>query len=160
MSKHHKKIVSAQLNIFDLIQEVSQKQADAVEHPHTAGKASIDAAVRHMISDALKRCRLSRYEVAARMSDILGVEITKAQIDSWSAESKENHRFPYIYTGAFCMASGCKALARYVAELCGGYFIEGEDAIRLELGKIEEEKAELAHREKAIREFLGGSHGR
>ncbi|MDA8082318.1 MAG: hypothetical protein M0024_01505 [Nitrospiraceae bacterium] len=160
MSKSSRRIVQAQLNIFDLIQEVSQKQAEAAAHPQTAGKASIDAAVRHLITDALKRCLLDRYEVAAKMSSILGVEITKAQLDSWSAESKENHRFPYIYIGAFCQASGCKALARYMAELCGGYFIEGEDAIRLELGKIEEEKADIANRERAIRAYLERLHGR
>lgn len=148
------RIDTSQLNIFDLIKEISKKQAEASLHPQTFGKASIDAAVRALISESLKKCPLSRYEVAAKMSEILGVEITKAQIDSWSAESKENHRFPYIYTGAFCQVTGDKSLARYMAELCGGYFIEGEDAVRLELGKIEEQKQELAKREKAIREFL------
>lgn len=148
------RIDTDQLNIFDLIREISKKQAEAASQPQTHGKASIDAAVRALISEALKKCPLSRYEVAAKMSEILGVEITKAQIDSWSAESKENHRFPYIYTGAFCMATGDKALARYMSDLCGGYFIEGEDVIRLELGKIEEQKQELAKKERAIREFL------
>lgn len=156
MPKLARNISTDQLNIFDLIKEVSRKQAEAAAHPQTAGKASIDAAIRHIVSAALKRCPLSRYEVAARMSEILGVEITKAQLDSWSAESKEQHRFPLVYAGAFCHAAGDKALVRYVAELCGGYYIEGEDAIRLELGKIEEEKERLAARERAIREFLGG----
>lgn len=150
------RIDMSQLNIFDLIKEISKKQAEASLQPQTIGKASIDAAVRAIISNALKRCPLSRYEVAAKMSEILGVEITKAQIDSWSAESKENHRFPFIYTGVFCKVTGDKSLARYMAELCGGYFIEGEDAIRLELGRIEEQKHELAKKERAIREFLEG----
>ncbi len=156
MTKKAPKIGTGQLNIFDLIKEVSRRQAEASAHPQTAGKASIDAAIRAIISSALKRCPLSRYEVAAKMSEILGVEITKAQLDSWSAESKDQHRFPLVYAGAFCQATGDKALARYMAELCGGYYIEGEDAVRLELGKIEEEKERLARRESAIREFLNG----
>lgn len=157
-----KKIDIGQLNIFDLIKEISRKQLEALSHPQTAGKASIDAAVRALISEALKHCTLSRYDVAAKMSEILGVEITKSQIDSWSAESKENHRFPYIYTGAFCQATGDKSLARYMAELCGGYYIEGEDALNLELGKIEVEKERIAQREGAIREFFNGKvrHGK
>ncbi len=158
MSKSRKKIDNNQLNIFDLIKEISRRQNEAPLSSQTIGKASIDATVRTLISDALKRCPLSRYEVAAKMSEILGVEITKSQIDSWSAESKENHRFPFIYTGAFCMATGDKSLARYMAELCGGYFIEGEDAIRLELGRIEEQKRELARREKVIKEFFEELH--
>lgn len=157
MPKKAPKIDTGQLDIFELIKEVSRRQAEAAAHPETTGKASIDAAIRAIISSALKRCQLDRYEVAAKMSSILGVEITKAQLDSWSAESKENHRFPLVYAGSFCQATGGdKALARYMAELCGGYYIEGEDAVRLELGKIEEEKERIARREAAIREFLNG----
>jgi hypothetical protein len=145
-----------QLNIFDLIKEVSRKQSEVSSLPSTLGKASIDATIRALITDALKRSPLTRYEVAARMSEILGVEITKSQLDSWSAESKEKHRFPFVYTGAFCMATGNKSLIRYMSELCEGYFIEGEDAIRLELGKIEEQKQELQKKEEAIKHFLQG----
>ena len=119
-----KDIGKSQFNIFDLIKGVSHKQAAVASHTETMGKAGTDAAVRAIISAALKACP------AAKMSGILGVEITKAQLDSWSAESKENHRFPHIYAGAFCQAIGDKALARCMAQLCGGYYIEGEDAIR------------------------------
>ncbi len=161
MAKLRRKIDIQQLNIFDLIKEVSKKQAEVSSAPSIRGKESIDAAVRTLISDALKKCSLSRFEVAAKMSEALGVEITKSQLDSWSAESKENHRFPLVYTGAFCHATINKSLARYMAQLCEGYFIEGEDAIRLELGKIEEQKQELLKKEKAIKEFLEGlKHGR
>jgi hypothetical protein len=149
-----KKIDIGQLDIFSLIEELSRKQAEVVTSPAIQGKASIDAAVRSLISDALKKSPLSRYEIAARMSDLLGVEITKAQIDAWSAESKEHHRFPLVYIGAFADATINKSLARYVAQLCGGHFIEGEDAVRLELGRIEEQKAELQRKEQAIRAFL------
>jgi hypothetical protein len=158
MEMNRKKIDIDQLNIFDLIKDVSRKQKEASSHPATIGKASIDATVRHLITDALKGCPLSRYEIAAKMSEILGVEITKSQLDSWSAESKENHRFPFVYTGAFCMATCNKSLIRYMAELCEGYFIEGEDAIRLELGKTEEQKQELLKKEEAIKKFLEGLH--
>lgn len=154
MSK--KKLDIGQLTIFDIIKEVSKKQAEASADSSINGKASVDATVRALISDALKRCTLSRYEVAAKMSEILGVEITKSQLDAWSAESKENHRFPFVYIGAFCNATGDKSLARYMAKLCEGYFIEGEDALRLALGRIEEQKAKLQREEKIIRELLEG----
>ncbi|MBS3953174.1 MAG: hypothetical protein KGZ88_09520, partial [Methylomicrobium sp.] len=118
------KHLNKQLDIFSLIEELSKDQARAAASPSINGKASVDAAVRAIISDALKHCPLSRYEVAAKMSEILGVEITKAQIDAWSAESKENHRFPFVYTGAFCRSTGDKTLVRYMAQLCDGYYIE------------------------------------
>jgi hypothetical protein len=157
MVMNKQKIDIRQLDIFSIIKELSDKQAKATAGMEISGKASIDAAVRSIISDTLKRCPLSRYEVAARMSEILGVEITKAQIDAWSAESKENHRFPLVYTGAFCIATREKTLARYIAQLCGGYFIESEDALLLELGRVEDQKAELLKKEGLIRDLLAST---
>lgn len=119
-----------------------------------SGKYNIDIRLRELLTSALKRSSLSRYEVAGKMSELLGVEITKSQLDSWTAESKEFHRFPFAYSAAFCMAAGDRSILRLNAELCGGYYIESEDAIRLELGKIEEQKQSLAEREQAIREYL------
>jgi hypothetical protein len=159
MSKARKNIGKdglGQLKIFDLIEEVSRKQAEASPSVSTAGKSSIDAAIRAIITASLKRAAGSRYEMAARMSEILGVEITKAMLDSWSAESKENHRFPLVYVAAFCQATGDYSLVRYAAELCGGYYIEDEDALRLALGRIEEEKDRLAKEESIIRGLLDG----
>lgn len=161
MSKTIKSSTTGQLNLLDLIKEVSRKQAEVTDHPETSGKASIDAATRHIISNSLKHTKLSRYEVAARMSEILGCEITKAQIDAWSAESKENHRFPYVYTQAFCLATGDKALTRHMCELCGGFFIEGVEALELELGKIHEARKDLGKKEKLIMDTLRQvNHGR
>jgi hypothetical protein len=75
-------------------------------------------------------------------------------IDSWSAESKDNHRFPLVYFPAFMAATGDKAIIRLICDLTGGYFIEGEDALRLELGRLDEQKRELLKKAKAIKGFL------
>jgi hypothetical protein len=157
MSKKNSKIDTARqmdLDVFGLIREVSHRQAEAAGRLEESGKFNIDIRLRELLSSALKRSRLSRYEIAGKMSELLGVETTKSQLDSWTAESKECHRFPFAYAAAFCAATGDRSILRIQAELCGGYFIDGEDAIRLELGKIEEQKEQLASREKAIREFL------
>ena len=146
-----------QLRIFDLIRMVEDRQASAAPSLMPGGKASIDIAVRSIITSSLKSSPLSRFEVAANMSDTLNVEITKAQLDSWSAESKEGHRFPLVYTAAFCQATGNYTLVRYIAELCGGYFIEGGDAIDLTLGRIEKEIRKLEGKRSALREIRG--HG-
>ena len=156
MSKNRKKIDTGQIDIFEVIETLSRKQSEVLDTQPTQGKASIDVAIRSIITAALKRSPLSRFEVAAKMSEILGVEITKAQLDAWSAESKENHRFPLVYIGAFCQATGDYALPRYMAQLCGGYFIESHDALLLELGRIEKTRTELTEKENLIRGLLGG----
>jgi hypothetical protein len=137
-----------QLSILDIV-----RKAEVSALHDVYNRMSIDAAIRSIISNALKHSPLSRYEVAAKMSDILGVEITKAQLDSWSSESHERHRFPFIYSGAFCRVTGCSDLARLMAKLCGGHFIEGTEILSLELGKLAEQKRALIKKEKMIRDL-------
>jgi hypothetical protein len=98
------------------------------------------------------------------MSEYVGKSITKEILDSWTAESKENHRFPLVYLPAFSVACEDSSIIRELAEECGGHYIVSEDALRLELGKIEEKEQELNKRKKAIKDyfstFSGGQHGR
>ncbi len=149
-----KRLDIAQMDIFEVIRRVEESQRQASELKETPGRLNIDATLREMVSDALRHTRLSRYEVAAEMSRLIGREITKSMIDSWSAESKENHRFPLAYLPAFCEATGDKSIIRLIAEKAGGYFIEGVDALYTELGKIERMKRELSEKEKIIRQML------
>lgn len=154
MSKSRKNIDKAlrgQLNIFEFIDQVAHTQEQAATHAGTRGKSSIDQAVRSIISHALKLAPLSRELVAGRMSEILGVSISKAQIDAWSAESKENHRFPVVYVHAFCLATGDYGLMRYMAELCGGYFVQGEESVDFAIGRATEEIKRLQGKVRKLR---------
>jgi len=154
MTKSEKRLDIAQMDIFEVLKRVSEAQKEVSEQKDTPGRLNIDATLREMVSEALKKTRLSRYEVAAEMSRLIGREITKSQIDSWSAESKENHRFPLAYLNAFCEATGDKSIVRLIAEKAGGFFIEGEDALYTELGRIEKLKKELQDKERLIKQML------
>lgn len=140
-----------QLNLFEIIQRLSRETKAEVSR---GGSFNIDARVRALLSDALKRCPLSREVIAGKMSEFLGVEITKSQLDSWTAESKENHRFPFVYAAAFCEATGDVEILRIAAELVGCYLLKGEDALLTELGRIERTKEDLAKKERLIRQTL------
>jgi len=154
MAKSKKRLDIGQLSLLDVIQRVTEQQKIIAGSKDTPGRLNIDATVRELVSEALKRTRLSRYEVAAEMSKLLGREITKSQIDSWSAESKENHRFPLAYLNAFCEATEDKTIIRLIAERAGGYFIEGEDALYTELGKLEQMKRDILEKEKLLKQML------
>lgn len=58
------------------------------------GALNMSTEMRGLVSNILKDCPKSRFEVAARMSELTGVEITKYQLDSWTAESRDGWRFP------------------------------------------------------------------
>lgn len=141
---------STQLTIFDMVRE---HQAAQVNGPQP-GTFNLSNQIRQELTNGLKRSPLSRHEVAAQMSDLVGVEITKSQLDSWTAESKDGHRFPAEYLPAFVRVTGHKRLLHIMAELVDCYVLESEVALLAELGHIKESKRELTKREQAIRAFL------
>lgn len=139
----------SQPSLFDLIREVGQADSEAAP-----ASFNISYRLRGEISEGLKRSPLSRFEVAARMSDLLGVEVTKSQLDSWTAESKEQHRFPAEYLPAYCEVTGYKEPLRLMARLVQCFLLESEEALLAELGRIDQSKRELLKKERAIRDFL------
>ncbi|NHM25428.1 hypothetical protein G7K71_08470 [Desulfofundulus sp. TPOSR] len=140
-----------QLTIFDVIREDEARQQEERPAP---GSFNISSRLRNAISEGLKRSSLSRYEVAARMSELVGVEITKSQLDSWTAESKEYHRFPAEYLPAFCLVTGHLEPLRMMARMLKCYVLESKEALLAELGRIDQVKRDLARREKVVREMI------
>jgi hypothetical protein len=91
------------------------------------------------------------------MSEVLGFEITKSMIDSWTAESREGvYRFPACYLPAFCHVVGNLEPFRILADLLGVYVIESKDALLMKLGRIKDEKRKLTEEEKAVEAKLQG----
>lgn len=139
-----------QLNFFDLLKDL---------RPKTSGSSTfnIDLQLRDAISRAIKECPQSRFQIAAKMSELLGFEITKSMIDSWTAESREGvYRFPACYLPAFCHVVGNLEPLRILADLLGAYVIEGEEALLTEIGRIQEQKKKLSEKEKALEAVLRG----
>jgi DNA mismatch repair ATPase MutS len=162
MAKCRKRIdmIPGQGSIFDIIEKIEKDKANHIPDQATPGQLNLDASIRELITEALKKTTLSRYQVAAAMSRDLGREVTKAMLDSWSAESKEANKFPLAYLNAFMKATGDKQIIRLTCSTSGGYYIESEDALRLELGKIAEERKKLSEKERFIRDYLESMTGR
>ena len=135
MAKIKQKIDINQASLFDIIQNFQTVNNGT----RPAGSFDIDHQFRVAISMALKNCPLSRWQVAARMSELTGQEITKAMLDSWTAESKEGHRFPAIYLPVFCEAVGCSEPLMILGKLVGVFVLPGPEALRAEIQRIEED---------------------
>lgn len=134
MTKLKQKIDIKQASLFDILKNYTNETS-----ARPAGSFDIDSQFRELISQALKNCPLSRWQVAARMSELTGQEITKAMLDSWTAESKEAHRFPAIFLPAFCEAVGCSDPIRMLGKLVGVFVLPGPEALRAEIQRIEED---------------------
>lgn len=131
-----KKSLDNQLSIFEFLENAQNEIARAGKSP---GGMAVDVSFRERVSDALRNCPLSRYQVAARMSELTGADITKTMLDSWTAESKEQHRFPAVFLPAFCEAVGSTELLRMLGQVVGAFVLPGPDALRAEIRKLEEE---------------------
>jgi hypothetical protein len=83
------------------------------------GSLNYDVELRAVLSAALKKCHETRYIVAARMSELTGEDISKAQLDAWTAESKTPWRFPFAYAAAFEAATGTNVLQELLSRKRG-----------------------------------------
>lgn len=119
------------------------------------GALDVGLQVRHLISDLLKACPRNRFEVAAHMSELTGHEITKHQLDSWTAESREGWRFPLEYLPAFEVAVGTHQITTWMADLRGCKVLVGKEALDAEIGKLERLKEDAAKRIKQLKNAMG-----
>jgi hypothetical protein len=120
----------------------------------TGGSLDYDAELRHTLSDALKRTPASRYQVAAKMSELAGASISKEMLDAWTAESKTPWRFPFQFAAAFEAACDTTCLQELLARKRGSRVLVGEEALLAEMGRIQQAKDELVARERALREQI------
>lgn len=129
-----------------------------VERGNKPGSLDIGAELKHLLSDLMKASPLSRHQIAARMSELVGHEITKNQLDTWTAESREGWRFPVEYLPAFEAALVTHELTAYLASLRGAKLYVGKEALKAQLGNIEAKKDELKRQEAALKRALGQLH--
>jgi hypothetical protein len=115
-----------------------------------AGSLNFDYELRATISRALKECPMGRPHVAARMSELTGDDISFHMLNAWSAESKENHRFPFGYAAAFCQATGTLYLLELLARKLGALILVGNEARDAELGLVRRRLKELQAKEREL----------
>lgn len=140
MSKSKRKIDKNQLSIFDLLQNLSESQAD----PTIEGTFRIIEQLQASLRAVIKACPLSRYEIAGEMSHLLGQTVTKEQIDSWTRESDEmngrpGRHIPAEYLPAFCHVTGSNEPLIIMGRLAGLFVLPGPEALRAEIQKLDEE---------------------
>lgn len=116
------------------------------------GALAVGPALRGVLSDMLKSSSLNRSEVASRMSELTGQEISKHQLDAWTAESREAWRFPLEFLPAAEVACQSHEITSWLAEIRGCKILVGKEAIDAEIGKLERIKEEASRRVKALKQ--------
>lgn len=149
MSKYPKRLDDRQLNLLELAERIKGQ-------PELPPEGSLDTKNQFQaaITNAIKNSPLSRWEIAGKMSALLGVEITKYMLDAWTAESKDGHRMPAIYLPAFCHATQDFTPIEVLAEKAGVFVLPGVEVLRAELAKRIQRRERENREIKRIRTFL------
>jgi hypothetical protein len=122
--------------------------------PLIGGSLNYSLELRHVLTAAIKRSAHSRQAIAQRMSELAGEEITKAQLDAWTAESRALWRFPFAYAAGFEAACECNDLQELLARKRGSRVLTGNDILYAELGRIAKQRAEFDEREDLVKRQL------
>jgi hypothetical protein len=133
----NKSISSIQPTLFEWVKKAQSLSNQSPSSP--PGSLDIDAEFRAAISADIKTCPLSRYQIAARMSELAGEEITESMLNNWTAESHEKHNMPCKFLPAFVVATGGRRAFECLSRRSGLFALPGPEALRAEIQRIDEE---------------------
>jgi hypothetical protein len=137
--KFHK---ADQTTIFDWLKktEALARQMEGI----AKGSLDIDKELRAALSDDIKHAcadkgrELSRAEVAARMTDLIGEEITLSMLNNWTAPSHP-HSIPSKWIPAFVLATGGQRRSiEVISKHSGLFLLPGPEALRAEIQRHDE----------------------
>lgn len=144
-----------QMSLMDLL-----TMADAARSP---GAFDVETRMKEEASLGLRRCRLSRYEVAAKMSEMLGREVTKSMLDNRTAESKEDYQWPAVWLAPFAVITGHNEQIKIINKLARMPMADSGKLLDMEIERkrqlMAEEERELADLLR-LREIVNGQKTR
>lgn len=159
MTKRKKHLSYDQPSLFDFIREQHQTPRSP------KGSLNIIKEIKLALSDDLRHAvdehnrEISRAQVAARMTDLIGEEITLSILNNWTATSHP-HEMPLSYIPALIRATGGqRRAAETISRHSGLFLLPGPDALRAEIQQIDETiqkmKIEKQKRKMFLRELEG-----
>lgn len=117
------------------------------------GSMALTREIAHVMSDSLKACPHDRIEVAARMTRLMGREVSLSMLNAYTAESAERHTISLERAIAFDAATEGYGLLEFFAKQRGCSLNVGKAALLAELGRFEQMKSEIAKQERAIKKY-------
>lgn len=114
-------------------------------------RARCTAELRAAINQAIREYQGGdRHHIAAQMSRLLGEDVSKSQLDSWTSESKSDHHIPAEYLVALCLATNStRPIATLVIALGCGMVAPDEHGV-LELARIRRRRLQLEREEREL----------
>jgi hypothetical protein len=136
MARKAKPGLAGQLSLLDVLERLDQGR-------------QVGAELKAALARDLTQSRFPRDQVAARLTVLLGRSVTVAILDTWTAPSKDQHRFPLEYLPAWCEATEQLGALRSVVAACGCRLVV-PDQVRRDLVQVEQERRRLQVRSRTL----------
>jgi hypothetical protein len=103
----------------------------------SAAPGSFDdaSAIRGILVRSIDESGKGRAAIADEMSRLLARRVSEKMLNAFTAESRDDRRWPLEFTRAFCAATGSDELLRHLVELTGCYVITAEEKLMFDLGR-------------------------
>lgn len=137
-----------QISLFDQIEEINPWKFSAPDYQ--VETKPLQGRIREAMNEAMKNSGLKRYEVAGRMSEHLGIEITDSMLNAYTAESKEGHRMPAEFIPAFCLQTKDYKLLEILVAAAGCRMVKSDEIYLLELGRVQQAQKTLQQKERQL----------
>lgn len=107
------------------------------------GSLNVASELSASLSKAISKAGKSRWQIAATMSELTGVDISKTMIDAWTSEAHHEHRFPAEFLPAFCLACQNFDPLKIIGRHSKCEVLESREAVYAEIARFEKQKEEL-----------------
>jgi hypothetical protein len=123
-----------------------------------AALAGLERQVSAAVADALHGDERSREEIAARMSELLGEDVSRAMLDAYASPAREEHKVPMSRLLALIAVTDRHDLLDRLLRPVGAAVLVGEEVHTARLGhldrqisKLQEERRRIASQAPLIR---------
>jgi hypothetical protein len=118
------------------------KQGCLFDIPVSEGALDVSLAFRDALSKSLAHCRDSRYQVAAKISELTKRNISKDMLDKYTS-SNLDYGFRAEDLTAFCAITGSLEAIRVLLEPISCDVVDPSDSKYVRLAKLTQEKARI-----------------
>lgn len=119
--------------------------------PERVRAATIAGRISRAVSAVLGDCGLPRADVVKRMSAYLGEPFSKAMLDTYASQGREDHHLPVHRLIALLHVTRDRRLLEMIAEEFGWAVIERRHLPLIELAALQERQEELRQHANALR---------
>lgn len=106
--------------------------------------ATLRSRIARAVAETLNDCDiLERGDIARRMSDYLGENVTKNMLNAYASEAREDHTIPFLRLLAMVHVTGDVRLLQLGAELFGHSVIEDRWLPWVDVGQLADRKEHI-----------------